>query len=281
MVRKIDLMDEEQIVLAEENRRRNTRWVIISVILAIILGILLLQSSLADSVRAATISGISEEAHPYELELREIKDELSQLQSEIAYESETAKFMVGFEPNSVDDFEYINEQAEVYGFSPVILIDCTDEMSLIKDLIQEADDYEFEIMLTASKFSESENESVMDVLTYLNKQKIEQCGVFLLRSNYETSANKELLIGDGFTGYVLYSDYPKYDCTDEGIVSFDYSYIRQNSTAIDTKVAYAYTAKASELIVFDLEAINDTLSENGIANVLDLVDEYVEEYEYS
>lgn len=261
------------------NRSRivNIICAVLSILLAGALIFMLYNENKQEKAQSAAIKAVLEEVQPYEDELQDLKTELSNMKYDVSYSGEEAEIMVGFVASGASDVNYINGKTEAYGFSPVLIIDCTMETDVIEDII-EAADKSWEIMLYAPTFSDEVNEDVLSVISYLEEEGKEHTGVFFLRSDYSTSSYIQLLKDDGFVGYTSYnSESPRAGQTDDGTVYFDYSYLSSSGTSVTSRLSSMYNNKASMMFAFDMSSINEgTLTEDYVAEMLDTLQSYTE-----
>ncbi|MCC8097927.1 MAG: hypothetical protein LIO44_05105 [Eubacterium sp.] len=232
----------------------------------------------SEKVRADSIQKLINDAIPYENEELELKKELHNLNEDIAYVSENAEIAVGFIAAGVSDLSYIKNKAETYDFPPVLIIDCTMDMTEIAGIVDAADD-SWEIMLYASAFSEEINGNVLSVISYLESVGKEHTGIFLLRSDYNTEANVQLLKDDGFIGYTYYHEtLPMAGQMEDGTVYFDYSYLNVIGTSVTKRLSALYVNKASIIIAFDMEGINaENLTEGYMEYIFNGLSKFTEE----
>ncbi|MCC8029589.1 MAG: hypothetical protein LIO75_07330 [Lachnospiraceae bacterium] len=261
-------------------RRSRVIGIICVVICALLAGILVYMVYTNNRNRQAqseAMTALQEEARPYEVELQNLKSELASLEDSVSYTSEEAEIMVGFVVSDVSDLSFIEEQAADYGFSPVIIIDCTMDMDVIEEILETADE-SWEIMLYASDFPEEVNDSILSVISCLESMNREHCGVFFLRGDYSTDSNIQLLADDGFIGYTDYnSETPKAGQAEDGSVYFDYSYVNSTGTMMSSRVSALYSSKSSILVAISMASINfGTLTEADAVNILDSLQTYTE-----
>ncbi len=260
----------------ERTRLINTVCIVLCVLLAVILIYMICMDKRADKKQTAAIEESIVKAEAYETEQRELKSKLTALQNSIYYSSDTAKIITGFVVSEVSDISYIKEKASAYGFSPVIVIDCTKEKDFIEQVVK-ASDRSWEIMLYTPTFSAEENEKVLSAISYLNSLGRDHCGIFLQRQDTCTAANLELFINDGFIGYTVYNDSPKSGQAQDGSVYFDYSYLTISGTAIASRLSALYRDKTSMIVALDMASINSgVLTENYTVSLLDSIKAHAE-----
>ena len=211
------------------------------------------------------------EAEPYEREKRELEQELNELKETLKYSSDEMRLMIGFLVSDTDDYSYIRLKSEEYGFNPVIVLDCMSDVDHIASLV-EAADAKWEIMLYADSFSSDVAESAKIAkakIAFLNRS---DTGIFLLRRDLDTVSNVASLLDGGFIGYTTYQNSPYFGQNENGSVYIDYSYVRQNTTAIFDRIQTCYYAKSSSLIVLDMDGIaKEDLTEDDVIQILNEV----------
>lgn len=259
------------------SRVKTTICILLSVLLAAFLGVSFYRDSQEQQAQTAAAESLQAEAKPYEQELTEIRRELAEMEEAIKYAGETARFIVGFELSDVSDLSYIRELADTWQFSPVLVLDCTDELETLETYLDAAADTGWEIMLFGSSFSEAVNENVLAVRAALAERGLEDTGVFVLRRDYASTGNIQLLMEDGFIGYTEYNDTPAAGFTQDGMVHFDYSYMQSENETISSRLSLAYANKAAILALFDLAMVqNGTISESYVTSVLNTIGQYAE-----
>lgn len=260
---------------------RNIVCAILCILVAAVLVFMYDTNRQQDKAQTAALQALRDELQPYESELRELQAELGSLEEDVSYTSEEAGIMIGFVPSDTSDLSYIVKKAETYGFTPVLVIDCTMEMEDVEAIVGAADE-DWEIMLYASDFSEESNEDVVSVMDYLESTGREHTGIFFLRSDYSSAGNIQLLVEDGFIGYTYYSDPPTAGQTEDGLVFFDYSYLTASGTTITSRLASLYSRKSAMIVTFDMASINaGSLSETYVISLFDTMQSYADKEDCS
>jgi len=266
-----------------ENRTvfiRNIICIVISILLIIALGYLFYTVNQGEQAQNAALETMQDEAKPYEEELQELRTQLSNLENSVSYTSDEAAIMVGFvisdASNITNDIAYIEEKAQTYAFTPVLVLDCTAELSEIETVVA-ATDADWEIMLYASDFLTNANENVLAVLSWLESAGREHTGVYLMRSDYSSDANIQCLAEDGFVGYTVYHDTPTAGQTEDGLVYFDYSYLTTSGTTAASRLTSLYSSKSSIITIFDMASINSgELPEVYVTSLLETMRTYAD-----
>jgi len=256
---------------------RNIVCIIVSILLACVVAFVAYRNNQKEKAQTDAIEALQEEAKPYEDELQALRSELDDLENSVAYVADEAGIMVGFVLSDVSDLSYIEDKAETYHFTPVLVFDCTMELSEIADFTEAADE-NWEIMLYASTFSEERNDDVLSVLSYLETVGREQTGVFFLRTDYSSDENIQLLADDGFIGYTSYhSDTPLAGQTEDGLIYFDYSYLMASGSSVTSRLASLYSRKSTMIVTFDMASIDSgALSEEYVVSLMDTLQNYSE-----
>ncbi|MCC8063598.1 MAG: hypothetical protein LIO70_00755 [Clostridiales bacterium] len=260
------------------NRLKTILCMLLSILMAAFLIVAFYRDSRLAQAQADAIAEVLAEAQPYEQELEAIESELEEMAAAVPYVSETARFVIAFELSAVSDLSYIREVAETYQFTPVLVLDCTDDLETLEGYLEAAADTGWEIMLFANSFSAEVNEDVLAVRDALEQRGMEDTGVFLLRTDYATTENIQLLLEDGFIGYTVYNETPLAGYArddEESVIYFDYSYMQTVNETINSRLALTYANKCVMLTLFDLERVwNGPMSESYVASILELVQTY-------
>lgn len=248
--------------------------IVLSVILAAALAALLYADYQKSKATEARLSEIAERARPYESEIRDLEKELSDLKEGQHYSSEEAEFMVGFIVSEKSDMAYISEISKEYPINPVVVIDCTADISSIAECLDEAD-AKWEIMLYAPSYSAGINDKVAEVRKHLFNLSKRDTGIFLLRRYNDTETNIALLKQNGFIGYTAYHESPSFGQSENGMVYFDYSLITTDSIDIAARLSACRQKKASMMVVFDISALHTgDLSESTVTRISDELEYY-------
>ncbi len=254
---------------------RNSICIALCVLATALIGYLYYTDQQQEKAQTAALESLQEEVEPYETKLRELQAELTDLGDDVSYSAEEAGIMVGFVISEESNLTYIEEKAATYQFSPVLVLDCTMDMEVIEAIIEAADE-DWEIMLYAPNFSEDVNEDVLAMLSYLESIEREQCGVFFLRTDYNSEANLQRIVEDGFVGYTSYHESsPVAGQADNGMIYFDYSYLTTTGTAVTSRLYSLYSSKSSMIVTFDMASIDSgALPETYVTSLLDVLQTY-------
>ncbi len=260
----------------ENHVKRNLICALLCLVVLVVFGFLIFNYKTNSSEEKSRLEAAVAEAKPYEDEITELKRNITHAADELSDTSDTARFIVGYIVSSEDDIAIAEEQAAEYGFSPVIVLDCTDDLTELESLALAASASGHEIMLTAYVFDEQANETVKSLMTYMDANSIEFDDIFLLRSDYYADENVDMLVSDGFVGFTVYSSTPSSGITEDGYVTFDYSYLTVDSSSY-TRFTSCYSNLASMVIAIDLDSIRvGDLTEGFVTTLLTTLSSYAE-----
>ncbi len=213
---------------------------------------------------------LEEKASPYEKEKSKLEDQLRELNNSAKYTRDKARILVGFFISAPSDISYVREQAEKYGFSPILIINCDVDIENIKACIKDAD-ASWEIMLHSELAKNDSHDRISAVISYLDSVSKNCCDVFFNRGDHLSADNVSKLKSSGFAGYTMYHDSPTSWQNTDGMVYFDYSHIRSDSMAlVSRRLSECYAKRAAMMFVLDMESINtNTISQSSLQFVFD------------
>ncbi len=222
-------------------------------------------------------ASLNERVRPHNIEINNLRMELSDLYENCKYTPTKSSFMVGFLVSDASDVDYIRQKAKKYSFTPVAVINCDENMDNIKKCI-DALDAEWEIMFYADAFSKKINDNVLKVKEYVDGKKLNNSKTFLLRQGYDTETNIELLREDGFVGYTVYhASVPSVGQHENGMYHFDYSLIRSDNASIEHRLSECYEQHASMIFTFSMyEMKNKGLTDTFVEGVLTDLKKYTD-----
>ncbi len=259
---------------------------ILSVILLVVLGVMIWRGHQEELATQEALEQKNAEAQVYLDEIEQLESELNALQdsadeTEVETETEEAEYaraMVGFCMSTAEDVEFISSLAEEYGFTPVVVLNCKDDIEDVKSYIDATADRDWEYMLTGTPFTDEMNENILLTLDYLEESGLEDSGFFLLRTSDNGSSKRLMLKEDGFEGYTLYSDTPISGVSDEtGMLYFSYAYVQTFGTSLDAQIEYLTQSCSAMITVFDMGNVNSgKLTETEVRSGLDSIYSRVE-----
>ena len=274
-----DFLDPGRFAYNKEERDKEMKRERILTVVILVTGLLLAlglyRERKQEQEKAIQTARQMEEVKPYENEIMEITEQMKEEKVRFSYLSDTARMLVGYRLYTPDDLVMIQRQAEEYGFSPVIVLDCSMESMELANLIASVADRGWEIMLTVSPVTETITETVSNVRETLGQYGLSDTGVFLLKSGDYSEETVEKLKDNGFQGYTCFSDAVINGCDENGMVYFEYWYVQKGDASMETKLEQLTTDRKSMITVFDLQSMNmGLLSEKSITERLDLMKNY-------
>ena len=75
---------------------------------------------------------------PYEQEINDIRSELAQKQRAINTKEDASGILFGFVPASTANFAEIDKLAAKHSFTPVIILDCSQEKDVLMAILKKA-----------------------------------------------------------------------------------------------------------------------------------------------
>ncbi|MCD7838468.1 MAG: hypothetical protein LUG65_06115 [Clostridiales bacterium] len=262
----------------DKERIRNIICIVLAVVTAVAIGIFAYLSNRTEREYTNALQSAVDEARPYEVELQTLQQELEETEA-FSWSSDTAKIMIGYSIVQGIDIEFVSTQAEAYGFEPVLILDCSQGFNTLAYLIYMASGTNWEVMLTASDFSDQAIADTPELRAYLERYELQDTGVFLFMDGDDSEENIQCLMDNDFTGYAvqnteaLSSGYTK-----DGLVYFDYAYVQTGSELSADGMDALFEDNASMLITFDMSSIHaETLSEQEVTDILDTLQTLSEE----
>ncbi len=187
-------------------------------------------------------------------EQNELRLKLTSLKKDVAYYGEKAKIAVGFTVTDENDISYIKKQAEIYGFSPVIVLDCTMDSSRIAELLYTAD-MSWETMLYIPFFDNGTSARLISAKASLESLGRKDCGIAFYRTKNISADEIAELRKAGFIGYTFYHDSPVSGQGEDGTIYLDFSYITGDNIIIEDRLSKCYSKNASMMYIFDMNSI--------------------------
>ena len=226
--------------------------------------------------RLAQMHALQQQAAPYEQEIREIQSELNKRENVISANSEMSGAIPCFEISSAEEIELVKELSAGYAFTPTILLNCSLDKEVLRDIIKAAAAENYEFVL----FIRSMGDDTLDTAEELQEMIAEYTTVWepivLLQNPEDTEENRALLAQRGYQTLFRYRTELD-DGTQDEILYLPYGFIlaTTSSSRLTTTLVSAHTSMA---ICFDLDNLHDnTLAEKDITDCLNVLDEYVSE----
>lgn len=226
--------------------------------------------------RLAQMRLLHQQAAPYEKEIREIQSELNKREKAISTNTDISGAIPCFKISSTKDIEVVKELSADYAFTPTILLDCSLEKEVLRDIVKAsaAENYEFVLFI---RFMQDDTlDTAEEVQKMIAEYTTAWEPIVFLRNPEDTKENRALLAQRGYQTLFRYrTDLD--DGTQDEMLYLSYGFIlatTSGSRLADTLVS-AHTSMA---LCFDLDNLHDnTLAEKDITDCLNVLDEHVSE----
>ncbi len=215
----------------------------------------------ADAEQAAYTDTINTQTWEYMEEKARLLDELSMLQKRAPYVGDQAKLMIGFIMTDIFDIGYVQQKATAFQFSPVLLIDCSKDISEIAGWVEAADPG-WDLLLYVPQHSAETTQQITDVRAYLQSVGRKDVNILALYGNYSNTQLSSLLSAHNMDGYLKYTASPSCGQNDDGTVYFDYSRFKAENftydsiSSLDVRLNMWYNNKAAMLCIFDMALVH-------------------------
>ncbi len=257
-----------------ENEKRGLVIIIVSISLAVLLALGLIGvyyfEKEKNSQRFDEWAAYEAETADIQAQIRDLKDEIGELNKPIAYFGDTANLIIGFTANDVQDITQIREFCLPYSITPVIIIDVDSELEDIESIVKAADK-NWEIMLQIPDMSENSMSRTASVRRALEASNRSDCRIVFYRKGavYNDSINTDVLKSAGFYGFIVYEESPTSGQTEDGLVYLNYYYTANDHNVIDVRLSQCYSNKASMVFAFDMLSLRQgLLSADKISDML-------------
>ena len=226
--------------------------------------------------RLAQLRALQQQAAPYEQEIREIQSELDKREKAISTNTDISGVIPCFRISSVKDIEVVKELSAGHAFTPTILLNCSLDKEVLRDIIKAAAAENFDFVLFIRSMQDDTLDTVAEVQEMIAEYTTGWEPIVLLRNPEDTQANRALLAQHGYQTLFRYRTELD-DGTQDEILYLPYGFIlaTTSSSRLTTTLVSAHTSMA---ICFDLDNLHDnTLAEKDITDYLNVLDEYVSE----
>ena len=200
---------------------------------------------------------LHQQAAPYEKEIREIQSELNKREKAISTNTDISGAIPCFKISSAKDIEVVKELSADYAFTPTILLDCSLDKEVLRDIVKSsaAENYEFVLFI---RFMQDDT---LDAAEELQEMIAEYTTawkpIVLLRNPEDTEENRALLSQHGYQTLFRYRTDLDDGAQDE-ILYLSYGFIL-DTTSGSRLAEMLVSAHTSMAICFDL----DNLRENS------------------
>lgn len=226
--------------------------------------------------RLAQLRALQQQAAPYEQEIREIQSELDKREKAISANTDISGVIPCFRISSAKDIEVVKKMSADYAFTPTILLNCSLDKEVLRDIIKAAAAENFDFVLFIRSMQDDTLDTVAEVQEMIAEYTPVWQPVVLLRNPEDTDANRALLAQRGYQTLFRYRTELD-DGTQDEILYLPYGFIlaTTSSSRLTTTLVSAHTSMA---ICFDLDNLHDnSLAEKDITDYLNVLDEYVSE----
>lgn len=244
-----------------KNRIIKVFLLLISIGLIVFLGQSVIQTRALEKERTEYLDALKAEALPYEQEMAQIRQEIADYgkekdDEEVIIIPPRGRVMVGYQLNTAGYLYHIRSQSEQYGFSPVIVLDCSEDLWVNQSIIISMlpTDY-FEVVFTASSFNESTMENVAKVREAMRGTSLIDTNTFLLRGVFDTEENQALLLENGFDKCFRLNNNVANEVTEEGLALMGYCDMNSRSaTSIKNSLEVSAENAISVMYIFDMKS---------------------------
>lgn len=252
--------------------KRKTLLIVVFLLAVVLFGLFFVNHR-QEQRQAAHMQQLQKEAMPYEQEINDIRSELAQKQRAINTKEDASGILFGFVPASADDFTEIDKLAAEHSFTPVIILDCSQEKDVLTAILKKAVEKDYEVVLAGLQFDESILQTADEMKDLLVQMDDTKSPAFLLRNNVNTEKNRNLLNEHGYTELILYDDSLKAGMQENGKPYICYGFFRQPGYYSDY-ISQVVTAHTMMLASFDFSTIQSgTLQISDIERFMTLTDD--------
>ena len=246
---------------------------IISLVIVVGLVFLLVSDQNEERKRAAHIEDLWHQARPYEAEITQIESDLTQRQKAIHARPDYTEIVFSFVPASVEEIVEINRYFEGSGFSPLMILDCSQNEDTLLRMVDACNRGNNEIALAGMTFDTIVIETADQIRQTIQAQNPERHVPFFLRHAGDTQTNRVTLIEHGYDQFVFYSE----TLSEYGLYQTQYAYVpyimpRDEETAVDyIGQVPSYRTK----VVITLNLMENPISDTGMAKIIDTINNNV------
>lgn len=225
--------------------------------------------------RLAQMHALQQQAAPYEREIREIQSELSKREDAISANSDISGAVPCFGISSAKDIEVVKELSAGYAFTPTILLNCSLNKGVLRNIIRAAAAEKYGFVLSIRSMGDDTLDTAEELQEMIAEYTTAWKPIVLLRNQEDTEANRALLAQHGYQTLFRYTDLD--DGIQDEILYLPYGFLlaTTSSSRLTAKLVSAHTSMA---FCFNLDDLHDhTLAEKDITDCLNVLDEYVSE----
>ena len=236
--------------------RKSVQWIIAigALILAAVLGTLLVRHQMAVQQRDAELAQMLDEAKPKELELERIRRDLTARERALEEQTRTACICVGYQISERADIELAVRQAEQFSFTPVFVLDPTQESW--RDLLDALRETPGELVLSVSPCT-AEGVAAEELRAAWSETEsaVADTGCFLLRNSDDSPEQLDLIAQSGYIGCIRHADAGDNIVLENGLVTLSYSQIKSGEFSLEKRLDACLENGQALLVVFELDAL--------------------------
>lgn len=215
------------------------------------------------------------EVAPYEAELTNIRETMALLKKEKDSKKAISSVTIGFVPRSVEDVSKIRSEMKNRKMNIALLLDCSSEESLLKEILEEAEQDSFEYTFFASKADAKALEKANHLREFLQEKNSAQEYPFLLRLPDDSPGNLEILEENEYHFFIRFRNDYMAGILESGTPYLSYSFIR-NDPMIANVVEEIIEAFTNSMIIFDyIDISSENMKESDITEVLNRIERYI------
>lgn len=169
----------------------------------------------------------------------------------------------------------VKELTEDYDFTPVIILDCSMDESVLRKIINKSVAEKYEIIAVGMTFDTNVLKRADTIKTLLTKYGDKQESAFFLRSICDTVENRDALKQHGYKNFVRYSESLTSEVDDSGVPCICYAFIKP-SVVYSSLVSQISTICSYTVLTIDFSDIHsDDISKTDITELLTIIENQV------
>lgn len=245
------------------------------VFLVALMAVMMITDKQEQDRRETHIQELQKEARPYEFELNQIRSELQNREKEIKSTPDISSVIIGFVPTCADDIAVVKELTEDYDFTPIIILDCSMDESVLHKIINKSVAENYEMIAAGMTFDTNVLKRADTIKTLLTKYGDKQESAFFLRSICDTVGNREDLKQHGYKNLVRYSESLISEVDNSGVPCICYAFIKPSVVNSDL-VSQVAAACSYTVLTFDFSDIHSgDIGKTDITELLTIIENQV------
>lgn len=237
--------------------------VILCMALAALLILLLVKNNDQEKSKTEHLSALENEANERRSRIAEIRKDLAARKKQLESTGGEGMMLVGYLPVD-DNLDSIAEQADAYGFEPVILVNVSTKNAA--DIYAAASERGWSIVLT----SRTLNDEVFEAIRQFRSTTAKQADTFLIRSADDNQENLEKLAAEGFTCCIRYADADEVESLPD-MTYLEYSFLQTSKFSIEKRLDELESSVTPLLFAFDMSTIDSDAIATDVAMMAERV----------